>query len=86
MRVLRRKGLDEAKLAEASSYVTASAVVVTPAQKLNVIADDPDDNKIIECAVAAGADVIVSGDKHLLRLGQYRGIRIMKVRQLLESI
>jgi predicted nucleic acid-binding protein len=62
------------------SGVTASA------QKLNVIADDPDDNKIIECAVAAGADVIVSGDKHLLRLGQYRGIRIMKLRQLLESI
>jgi uncharacterized protein len=57
-----------------------------PAQKLNMIADDPDDNKIIECAVAAGAAVIVSSDKHLLRLGQYRGIRIMQVRQLLESI
>jgi uncharacterized protein len=57
-----------------------------PAEKLNVITDDPDDDEIIECAVAAVADVIVSGDKHLLRLGQYRGIRIMQVRQLLESI
>jgi putative PIN family toxin of toxin-antitoxin system len=86
MRVFRRKGFDEAALAEALNYISASAAVVSPAEKLNVIENDPDDNKIIECAVAAGADVIVSGDKHLLRLGQYRGIRIMQVRELLENI
>src|SRR5574340_433204 len=39
-------------------------------------APDPDDDMFLECAVAARADVIVSGDRHLLALGQFRGIPI----------
>jgi putative PIN family toxin of toxin-antitoxin system len=38
---------------------------------------DPNDDMILECAVAAGAQVIVSGDKDLLAMGSYRGIRIV---------
>jgi len=45
--------------------------MITPTQSLNVIAEDPDDDKIIECAVASGSDVIVTGDKDLLRRGEY---------------
>lgn len=44
---------------------------------LSVIAEDPDDDRVLECAVAAQADVIVSGDKHLLGLERYRGIDIL---------
>jgi predicted nucleic acid-binding protein len=59
--------------------------VVTPFETADVVKDDdPDDNKIIECALAAGADAIVTGDKHLLRLGQYGGIRIVRVREFLK--
>jgi predicted nucleic acid-binding protein len=49
---------------------------VAPTQTLNVT-DDPDDNRILECAVAAGSDYIVTYDKDLLRLGEYAGVKIV---------
>lgn len=55
------------------------SVHVHPAETLDVIQDDPDDNRILECAIAAQAGFIVSGDNHLLRLGRYRSVRILKV-------
>ena len=42
-----------------------------------IIKTDPDDNLILACALAGKADFIVSGDKHLLRLKKYRGIKIV---------
>ena len=51
--------------------------VVFPGEKVDVIRDDPDDNMILECALAAAASHIVSGDSHLLRIGGFRGIRIL---------
>lgn len=56
---------------------------VTPTQTLNVIKEDPDDNRILECAVAAGSDVIITYDKDLLRLGEYEGIKILKAEDFL---
>ncbi|HEX8228447.1 MAG TPA: putative toxin-antitoxin system toxin component, PIN family, partial [Chloroflexia bacterium] len=53
------------------------AIFVHPTVPIDAIASDPDDNKFLECAVAGGADYIVSGDKHLLSLGEYEGIRIL---------
>ena len=52
-------------------------VLVAPTEELAVVADDPDDDKFLECAAAGSADVIVSGDPHLLALKTYRGIRIL---------
>ena len=54
---------------------------VSSTETLDVVKADPDDNRILECA--AGSDVIVTGDAHLLRLGAYRGIKIMKVADFL---
>ena len=42
-----------------------------------VIAADPSDDMVLACAVAGKADYIVSGDPHLLDLGEYEGIRIV---------
>jgi putative PIN family toxin of toxin-antitoxin system len=44
---------------------------------LDVVSDDPDDDKFVECAVTADASLIVSGDHHLLDLGEYEGIQIL---------
>lgn len=44
---------------------------------LHIVADDPDDDMFVECAVVAGASIIVSGDTHLLRLIEYQGVRIL---------
>jgi putative PIN family toxin of toxin-antitoxin system len=57
---------------------------VTPVESLR-IADDPDDDRIIECAVTAGSDFIVTFDKDLLRLGEYRGIKIVQAAEFLRS-
>ena len=51
-----------------------------------VIVDDPDDDRVLECAVAGGADYIVSGDRHLLKLGVYEGVAILTVRQFMDRI
>ena len=62
-----------------------SATVVQPDFELNAVPDDPDDNRILECAVVGKAGTIVSGDRHLLRIGSLQGIAIVTVRQFLED-
>ena len=59
---------------------------VSPSRRLSVIAEDPDDDRVLECAVASDSQFIISGDKHLLRLSQYEGIRIIKVAEFLTLI
>ena len=44
-----------------------------------------EDNKILECALAAGADIIVSGDKHLLELVKFRKARILTPKEFFDS-
>jgi putative PIN family toxin of toxin-antitoxin system len=61
------------------------AEIVRPDMVLHVIEDDPDDNRVLECAVKGNADYIVTGDRHLLRLGSYGAISILTVRQFLEA-
>jgi uncharacterized protein len=67
----------------AIATVRDAARTVIPAVKLEVVKEDPADDKIIECAVTAGSDYIVSGDKDLLRLGRYDSIRILTVSDFL---
>jgi len=62
-----------------SAQLARFTLLVQPTQAIAAIKDDPDDDRILECAVEAGSDFIVSGDNHLLRLGSYSGIRILKV-------
>jgi putative PIN family toxin of toxin-antitoxin system len=60
--------------------------LVTPTQTSRVIVEDPDDDRVIECAVASGSQFIISGDRHLLRLVRYENIRILKVAEFLTLI
>lgn len=60
--------------------------LVIPTGHLNVIKNDPDDNKIIECAVSGNVDYIVSGDKHLLNIQRYDSIQILRTREALALI
>lgn len=54
-----------------------SVVVVRPTQRINDIVKDPDDNKILECALEVKADLIISADKDLLSLKVWRDIKIL---------
>ena len=55
-------------------------------QGVNItVCEDPDDNKFIECAVAGNCWIIISGDKHLLKLSGYEGIAFIKPRDFLDN-
>ena len=57
---------------------------VGPGQK--IVEDDPSDDKVLACARAARADLVVTGDAHLLDLGKWAGIRIVTPREAVEMI
>jgi len=63
----------------------SDAILAKPEFQLNAVPDDPDDNRVLECAVAGKADRIVSGDRHLLQIGNSEEIALVTVRQFLES-
>ncbi|KJU84263.1 protein containing DUF132 [Candidatus Magnetobacterium bavaricum] len=54
--------------------------------KIDAVKSDPADNKIIECALEGNVDFIISGDRHLLNLINYQGIKIVAPSTFLESI
>jgi hypothetical protein len=65
--------------------IQANSTIVEPKIKLHIIEEDMEDNKILECAVASGAEFIVTGDKHLLKLGKFRKIRIVAPRDFFDT-
>jgi putative PIN family toxin of toxin-antitoxin system len=64
--------------------LTEAAILVFPTIRATGATPDPDDEKVLECAVAAEADFIVTGDKkHLLPLREYRGVEILSPAEFL---
>ncbi len=61
-------------------------VVVSPTRRIRAVDADPDDHAILECAMTADADFVVSGDAHLLNLGQWKNIRILSSSDALKLI
>jgi len=59
---------------------------VYPDKSIKIVKDDPDDDVFIECALAADADYIVSGDKHLLDLKSYGNIKIVNAAEFIELV
>lgn len=68
------------------AFVLKYAEVVEPAEKVGIVKEDADDNKIIECAIACKADYIVSGDKHLLRLKRYKKTDVISAAELIRLL
>jgi putative PIN family toxin of toxin-antitoxin system len=81
--ILRKANVDEREILRA---IEANSIIVKPKLKLQVIDEDVEDNKILECALASGADIIVSGDKHLLKLGRFKKTRILTPREFFDNI
>ncbi len=59
------------------------AKLVTPTETFEAVQPDPTDNRILECAVAARSEAIVSGDRHLLELQSFGGIKVQKLSDFL---
>lgn len=67
----------EAKVPHLLARLQSNSIMVEPEIELHVIENDPADNRILECAFAAEAQYIISGDRHLLALKQYRASIIL---------
>ena len=86
-RVLTQKfGMPFADVNRYITVIRSFSEVVAITGQLKVVVDDPDDDKVIECAVVGKADYIVTGDHHLLALGQYGNISIVKATQFISIL
>ncbi len=70
-------GLSSAQVAGIIESFTETFILVTPVERVRVVENDPDDDRILEAALAAKANLIVSGDKHLLSLGNWNNVEIL---------
>ena len=83
--VLARKfARDAEELSRVAVFLSEVATIVKPGARLRVLKDAAD-NRILECAAAAGADRIVTGDHALLALGEHAATRIVSLREYLDA-
>jgi len=74
----------QAMLREVLPVLWSMGELVVPRTTVDAVPDDPDDNRILECAVEAQAQVVVSGDHHLLAVQKYKSVSIVTPRQFIE--
>jgi len=85
--VLRRISMkDEYELEELLSFFSRgfNILFTTKTPKIKIIINDPGDDKFIECAAALKADAVITGDREVLAIKEYMGIRILTPQQFLE--
>jgi len=85
--VLRRLGIDDNEIRKITRLFSENyhSLFTAKTPKLEIVKDDPDDNKFIECAVALDCKIIVSGDKHLKSVKKYIDIEILSPREFVDS-
>jgi putative PIN family toxin of toxin-antitoxin system len=83
--VLARKfARDREELARVALFLSELATILRPRRRLSVL-DDEADNRILECGLAGRVDAIVTGDKRMLKLVSHAEIRIITIRDFLDS-
>jgi len=84
-RVLRLKvKLDSFKISIILDSIRDISIFVSPSFTLSVVERDKSDDRILECALEAKADYIISGDSRLLSLKEYQGIKILSPAEFLK--
>ncbi len=81
-KLITKFGFSEERTENFVEAIRERADVVEPRVSLNVVPGDPDDNMVLECAVAAKANLVISADKDLLELNPFRRIGISHPREL----
>ncbi len=76
-KMLGKFGVPRERVWELSELLIYSSDVVWPAPQRGLVKADPDDDKIVACAIEAEAGYIVSDDSHLLDIGQYGAVAIL---------
>jgi putative PIN family toxin of toxin-antitoxin system len=78
-------GWDEHKITRLLKTIAKIATIIKSQPRLHLLADEPD-NRILECALAANADLVVTGDKHLLSLKHFQNAEIVRLSDFLEIL
>lgn len=81
-----RFGMDEEEVQREVETIRYFAEFVDPSEDVAAVEEDPDDDKFLEAAVAGDVDYVVSGDRHLLDIDQFRGIDIVDPRTFYEHL
>lgn len=82
----QKLGMSAIQSARAAMEILSFSRLAPITNTLHVVAADPDDDKVLECALAGGATHIVTGDRHLLSLGSYQGIPIVRATDFLQRV
>ena len=86
-RIRRKYPLTDEQVERLITLLEQDALVVSgKVDTEGAVPDDPDDDMVLACAVDGMADLIVSGDRHLLDLGEYRDIPIITAREFLDRL
>ncbi|MCD6185524.1 MAG: putative toxin-antitoxin system toxin component, PIN family [Deltaproteobacteria bacterium] len=87
IKVLNRLGIDKHEITKLTKLFAEgyNLIFAATTPKIEIVKDDPDDNKFIECAVELGSKTIISGDKHLLNIGKYIDIKILSPREFMHE-
>jgi uncharacterized protein len=75
---------DREELSHVAVVLSELGELITPMKRIGILRDESD-NRILECALSGHADVIVTGDKDMLKLGVYKNVRIISLKEYLES-
>ena len=78
--------LDQGKCKAAEDVLRRLCTVVNPTIDVSAVKADPDDNRILECALETNSDYIITGDRHLLDIEEYRGIRIITIAEFIRMM
>jgi len=78
--------LSKEEIVGAIGYYQIILRTIEPKTMVNIIRDDPADNRALDCALSAKANAIVTGDKHLLALGRFKNTRILTSAEFLKFI
>jgi uncharacterized protein len=82
----RKFGLSDAAAYQAETILRRISVVIEPQREVAITSEDPEDNRVLEAACEGEAEIIVSGDRHLLNLEMFGTIPVMSPRELLNRI
>lgn len=78
--------IPENEIITTTDYLLQTAEFVTTQEEISVIVADPTDNKFLEAAVAGKANLIISGDRHLLELKSFREVPIITAREFITQL
>lgn len=78
-------GFSREQAAQVAEELRDVCQLIEPQDRLTVVREDPPDNRVLECAIECGAQVVITGDLHLLRLETYGGVVVLTPADYLEQ-